>query len=156
VSYRKTCQTVRKRRRQSISLQLRPGIPVPERQTGMALESLVIRGSVLCKGEQSAKDFAFQFITDIRDSADFYEIAIAEEIRDDTMVFDKKTEVKHNYDDKVFAEINKVLKPWSFMELMSDNISALKETVQCGISGIWIGLRISALTNKIKKAACLI
>ncbi len=34
--------------------------------------------------------------------------------------------------------------------------SALKGTVQCGISGIWIGLRISALTNKIKKAACLI
>lgn len=33
----KLCQTVRKRRRQSISLQLRPGIPVPERQTGMAL-----------------------------------------------------------------------------------------------------------------------
>lgn len=28
--------------------------------------------------------------------------------------------------------------------------SALKGTVQCGISGIWIGLRISALTNKIK------
>ena len=26
--------------------------------------------------------------------------------------------------------------------------SALKGTVQCGISGIWIGLRISALTNK--------
>ena len=45
-------------------------------------ESLVIRGSVLCKGEQGAKDFAFQFITDIRDSADFYEIAITEEIRD--------------------------------------------------------------------------
>lgn len=42
----------------------------------------MIRGSVLCKGEQGAKDFAFQFITDIRDSADFYEIAIAEEIRD--------------------------------------------------------------------------
>lgn len=40
----------------------------------------------------------------------------------DTMVFDKKTEVKHNYDDKVFAEINKVLKPWSFMDMMTDNI----------------------------------
>ena len=35
------------------------------------------------------------------------------------MVFDKKTEVKHNYDDKVFAEINKVLKPWSFMDMMT-------------------------------------
>ena len=45
-------------------------------------ESLVIRGSVLCKGKQGTKDFVFQFITDIRDSADFYEIAIAEEIRD--------------------------------------------------------------------------
>lgn len=40
----------------------------------------------------------------------------------DTMVFDRKTEVKHNYDDKVFAEINKVLKPWSFMDMMADNI----------------------------------
>lgn len=40
----------------------------------------------------------------------------------DTMVFDKKTEVKHNYDDKVFAEINKVLKPWSFMDMMLDNV----------------------------------
>ena len=40
----------------------------------------------------------------------------------DTMVFDRKTEVKHNYDDKVFAEINKVLKPWSFMDMMTDNI----------------------------------
>ena len=40
----------------------------------------------------------------------------------DTMVFDRKTEVKHNYDDKVFAEINKVLKPWSFMDTMADNI----------------------------------
>jgi len=38
------------------------------------------------------------------------------------MVFDKKTEVKHNYDDKVFAEINKVLKPWSFMDMMLDNV----------------------------------
>ena len=40
----------------------------------------------------------------------------------DTMVFDRRTEVKHNYDDKVFAEINKVLKPWSFMDMMADNI----------------------------------
>ena len=42
----------------------------------------MIRGAVLCEGEKCSEDFAFQFIADIRDSADFYEIAIAEEIRD--------------------------------------------------------------------------
>ena len=45
-------------------------------------ESLVIRGAVLCEGEQGAEDFAFQFIADIRDAADLYKIAVAEEIRD--------------------------------------------------------------------------
>jgi carboxylesterase type B len=39
-----------------------------------------------------------------------------------TMVFDKKTELKVDYDDAVFDEINKVLKPFNFYELMSQNI----------------------------------
>ena len=109
----------------------------PVRESGM------IRGAVLCEGKKCSEDFAFQFIADIRDATNFYEIfgallafakngnpdheglphwpeAEAEDA--DTMVFDRKTEVKHNYDDKVFAEINKVLKPWSFMDMMADNI----------------------------------
>ncbi len=39
-----------------------------------------------------------------------------------TMVFDKQTEAKLNYDDKVFDVINSVLKPFNFYELMHQNI----------------------------------
>ena len=48
----------------------------PVRESGM------IRGAVLCEGKKCSEDFAFQFIADIRDATNFYEICVSEEIWD--------------------------------------------------------------------------
>ena len=42
----------------------------------------MIRGAVLCEGKKCSEDFAFQFIADIRDATNFYEICVSEEIWD--------------------------------------------------------------------------
>lgn len=39
-----------------------------------------------------------------------------------TITFDRESRVRHNYDDEVFAEINKVLPPFSFADMAGENI----------------------------------
>ena len=53
----------------------------PVRESGM------IRGAVLCEGKKCSEDFAFQFIADIRDATNFYEICVSEEIWDIGQLF---------------------------------------------------------------------
>ncbi len=43
-----------------------------------------------------------------------------------TMIFDKQCEVRHNYDDELFSLIDSILPPFSFLELLGQNVPNAK------------------------------